>query len=95
VAIDPFCKSYVKTDLASLHYVTFIEPLVVFPMEAMSFDSRQFTNNSINKVIEAKTKDHFLLFEEHFLPIVLVLKNPYEVQFEDLSHEDLEFFSEL
>jgi hypothetical protein len=38
VAMDSSCKTYVKTDLASLHYVTFIEPLVVCPTEALSFE---------------------------------------------------------
>jgi hypothetical protein len=55
-----------------LHYVTFIKPLVVFPTEAMSFNSEQFMKNSINQVIEAKIKDFFLLFEEHFFATVLV-----------------------
>jgi hypothetical protein len=55
--MDPFCKSYVENDLVSLHYVTFIEPLAIFPTEALSFDYKQFTNNSINKVIEAKRND--------------------------------------
>jgi hypothetical protein len=55
VAMDPFCKLYGTTDLASLHYVTFIEPFAVLPMDALSFDSEQFTNNSINKPIEEKT----------------------------------------
>jgi hypothetical protein len=52
-----FFKSYIDTNLASLHYVTFIKPLAVFPMEALSFDCEHFTNTSINKVIEAKKKD--------------------------------------
>jgi hypothetical protein len=56
VAMDHFCKTYVETDLASLHYITFIEPLTICPMEAKSFDSDQFTNNSINKVIEEKNQ---------------------------------------
>jgi hypothetical protein len=72
MAMDLFCKSCVETDLASLHYVTFIEPLVVFPTEALSFNFEQFTNNSINKVIESITNDHFPLFEEHFFAAVLV-----------------------
>jgi hypothetical protein len=62
VAMNAFCKSYVDTDLASLHYVTFIKPFVVSPKEALSFDSKQFTNTSINKLIEAKDKYPFLLF---------------------------------
>jgi hypothetical protein len=39
MTIDPFCKSCVKTDMTSLHYVTFIELLTIFPTEALSFDS--------------------------------------------------------
>jgi hypothetical protein len=43
--------------LASLHYVTFIELLAVFPMEALSFDSDQFTNNSMKKVVSVFCTD--------------------------------------
>jgi hypothetical protein len=93
MTMDQFYKSCVKTDLASLHYVTFIEPLAVFPTEVVSFTPEQFTNHSINKVVQSETKDHFLLLEEHIFAIVLVYKKPYEVQFKDLSHEILEFFS--
>jgi hypothetical protein len=35
VAMDSSCKTYVKTNLASLHYVTFIELLAVCPTEAL------------------------------------------------------------
>jgi hypothetical protein len=41
VLMDRFCKTNTKTDLATLHYVAFIEPLTVFPTKAMSFDSEQ------------------------------------------------------
>jgi hypothetical protein len=51
------------TDLASLYYVKFIEPLIVSPSETLFLDSEQFMNTSINKLIQAKTKDSFLLFE--------------------------------
>jgi hypothetical protein len=44
---------------ATLHYVTFIEPLVVLQTKALSFDSEEFLNNSINKVIESKSNDFF------------------------------------
>jgi hypothetical protein len=93
MAMDPFCKSCVTTNLASIHYVTFIEPLVVFSTEAMSFDSKQFTNISINKEIELKTEDPFLVLDEHFFTADLVYKTHYKVQFQGLSHEVLEFFS--
>jgi hypothetical protein len=63
-------------------------------MKALSFDSEQITNNSINKVIEEKTKDHFLLLEEHLFATVLLNKTNYEVQFEDMLPEVLEFFLE-
>jgi hypothetical protein len=49
-----------ETDLASLHYTTFVEPLTVLLREALSFDSDQFANNSI-KLFEAKNKKSFLL----------------------------------
>jgi hypothetical protein len=74
VAMDPSCKTYVKNDLISLHYVTFIELLAICPTETPSFDSDQFTDNSINEVIEEKTNDPFLLLEEHFFTAFLVYK---------------------
>jgi hypothetical protein len=91
--MDHFYKTNNETNLATLHYVAFIEPLTVSPMEVLSFDSEQFMNNSNNKVIEAKTTNHFVLLEEHFIATVLLYKK-YEVQFESLSHEVLQFFSE-
>jgi hypothetical protein len=51
--MDVFYKSKVDTDLASLHYVTFIEMLAIFPTETLS-DSEQFTNNSMKNVIEGE-----------------------------------------
>jgi hypothetical protein len=59
VIMNTFCKSCVDTDLASLHYVTFIEPFVISPKEALSFSSEQFTNTSINKLIEPKDRLFF------------------------------------
>jgi hypothetical protein len=38
VAMNTLYKSYVDTDLASLHYVIFIKPFVVSPKKALSFD---------------------------------------------------------
>jgi hypothetical protein len=52
-------KTYVETDLASLYYVTFIAPLAVCPTEALSINYDQFTNNTINKVIEEIDYDQF------------------------------------
>jgi hypothetical protein len=94
VAMNTFCKSYADTDLAWWHYVTFIKPIVISPNEALSFDFEQFTNTSINKLIEAKTKHTFLLFKEHFFTSVLVRRKSYDGQFDDLPNDDLEFFSE-
>jgi hypothetical protein len=54
VTMNHFCKTYAETDLTLLHYITFIKPLAICPTEALSFDSDQFMNNSINKVIEEK-----------------------------------------
>jgi hypothetical protein len=50
-----------------------------FSNEALSLNSEQFTNNSINKVIQATTNDPFLLLEEHFFDTVLMYKKNYEV----------------
>jgi hypothetical protein len=85
VAMDLFYKSNTKINLVSLHYITFIESLVVFPTEALSFDSEQFTNNSGKKMIEGARNDHFVLLEEHFFAVVLLYNKNYEVQFKDLS----------
>jgi hypothetical protein len=41
--MDSYYKTYVKTDLASIHYITFIELLVVCPNEALSLDSDKKT----------------------------------------------------
>jgi hypothetical protein len=93
MAMDPFYKSCVKNDLASLHCVTLIESLAIFPTEALSFTAETFRNNYIKKVVQSETEDPFLLLEEHIFAAILVYKNPYEVQFEDLPHEFLKFFS--
>jgi hypothetical protein len=74
VTMDHFCKTNIKTDLSMLHYVVFIGPLTVSPMEVLSFDSEQFMNSSNNKVIEAKIIDHFILLEEYFIAAVLLYK---------------------
>jgi hypothetical protein len=72
--MDHFYKTNTETDLATLHYVAFMEPLTLFSMEALSFDSKQFMNNSINKVIEVERTDHFLLIEEHFIITVFCIE---------------------
>jgi hypothetical protein len=74
VAMNLFCKSYDKTDLASLHYVIFIEPLAVMPTEFLSFACEQFMNNSVIKLIEEKTNNPFILLEEHFFASLLLQK---------------------
>jgi hypothetical protein len=80
-------------DLATLHYVTFIEPFGVFSIEPLSFNSEQFMNNSISNIFESKLNDPFLLFEEHFFAVVLLYKKSYKMQFKNLWHEVVEFFS--
>jgi hypothetical protein len=94
VSIDPFYKAYAETNLASLHYVTFVEPLAALSTEKLSFDSEQFTKNFMKIVIEGERNYPFMLLEEHFSAVVLLYKKKYGVQFEDLSNEVLEFFSE-
>jgi hypothetical protein len=74
VAMDHFYKSYVETDLATLHYVIFIEPLVVSQTEVLSFDSNDFTSNSMKKVIQGNINDSFVLLEEYFFDAVLPYK---------------------
>jgi hypothetical protein len=92
--MDPFCKSYAQIDLASLHYITFIEPHIIIPMESLSFGLDHFMNKSINVLIEGKTNDPFHLLEDNLFAIALLYNKTYEVQFNDLSHEFLEYFSE-
>jgi hypothetical protein len=87
VAMDHFYKSYVKTDLATLHYVIFIEPLAISQTEVLSFDFNDFTSNSMKKVIQGNINDSSLR-------CCFVVQKNYEVELEDLSHEDLAFFSE-
>jgi hypothetical protein len=70
MAMDPFRNLYNDTNLASLHYITFIEPLAVLPAEVLSFDSEEFTNNSMKNVIEGKINVPFVLLEEHFFVVV-------------------------
>jgi hypothetical protein len=52
--MDYFYKTDTETNLATLHYLAFIEALTLSSKEALSFDSKQFTNNTNNKVIEEK-----------------------------------------
>jgi hypothetical protein len=51
-------------------------------------------NKSIDKLIEGKISDPFLLLEEHLSATALFHNKTYEVQFDDLLHVVLEFFSE-
>jgi hypothetical protein len=92
VAMDFFYKSCPETDLTTLHHVTFIELFGVLPIKALSFNSKQFTSNYNNKVFESKNNDSFLILEEHFFDAVVIYKKNYEVQFEDLPHEVVDFF---
>jgi hypothetical protein len=70
--MDHFYKSYTETDLAMLHYVTFTEPIAVSPMKTLSFDSNEFTSNSMKKVIEGNINDPFILLKEQFFDAVLL-----------------------
>jgi hypothetical protein len=94
VAMDSSCKTYVETDLTSLHYVTFIEAFASYPTKVLSFDSSEFKNNVTNKVIEENTNEPIVLIEEHFFAIFLVYKKSYKFEFEDLPPEVLQFFSQ-
>jgi hypothetical protein len=89
--MDFFYKSCAKIDLTTLHYVTFIEPFGVLPTEALSFDPDQLMSNYTNKIFDSKNNDPFLLLEEYFFDVAC--KKNYEVQFEDLPHQVVEFFS--
>jgi hypothetical protein len=62
-----------------LHYVTFIEPHVIIPMESLSFSLDQFMNKSINELIDGKTKDHLLLLEDNLFIAALLHNKTYEV----------------
>jgi hypothetical protein len=56
----------VRAGLASLHYVTFIEPLIVLPTEPMSYTCVLFRNTSNKEVLQTKLHDTFLLLENHY-----------------------------
>jgi hypothetical protein len=92
-SIIQFYKSDAKADLASLHYVTFIEPLAVFSIEPLSFTSLPFHNNSNKVVLQTKPHDPFLLLKDHYFVVTLLHKNTYAIHFEDLLQEMLHFFS--
>jgi hypothetical protein len=51
-------------------------------------------NNSIDKLIEEKINGPFLLLEEHLFIVPLLHNKTYEVQFDDLLYEVIEFFSQ-
>jgi hypothetical protein len=88
--MNSYCKSYAQIDLASLHYVTFIELHVIIWTESLTFGLDQFMNKSVDR---GKTKDHFLLIKDNLFAAALLHNKTYEVEFEDLSHEVLEYFS--
>jgi hypothetical protein len=92
--MNSFHRSRTEIDLATLHYISFIELLGVLPTEAMLLDSEQFTNNSSNMEFESKMNDPFLLFEEHFFAAILVCKKlmkfnskTYPMKFLSSSHK--------
>jgi hypothetical protein len=78
--MDSFYISCVETNLATLHYVTFIEPFDVLSTEAISFDVQQFTNNYGNKVFESKKSDPLVLLDEHFIAAVVEYSKIYQIK---------------
>jgi hypothetical protein len=49
--IITFYKIYIEADLASVHYVTFIEPLAIIPVEPLSFSTAPFYNTHNNDLL--------------------------------------------
>jgi hypothetical protein len=47
-----FYQSCAETNLATLNYVTFVEPFVMLPTEALSFNDAKFMSNYTNEVFE-------------------------------------------
>jgi hypothetical protein len=92
VAMDSVYQSCIETDLATLHYVVFIEPFGVFSTDPLSFDSDQFMSNFADKILESKNEDPFVLLEEHFFQAIIFYKKYYDFEFKDLSHEVVDFF---
>jgi hypothetical protein len=45
-------------DLATVHYVTFVELFDMLPTEALSFDDTKFLSNYTNKFFEFKKINH-------------------------------------
>jgi hypothetical protein len=61
-------------DLATVHYVTFVELFGMLPTETLSFDDTKFLSNYTNKFFEFKKINHALCFEEHFFDAVALYK---------------------
>jgi hypothetical protein len=76
VAMNYSCKTFVKTNLAPLHYVTFIEPLAVCSTDVLSFDSNEFMNNG-----------GYHAHQRTFLHSFFGVKKPFKFETEVLSHE--------
>jgi hypothetical protein len=49
---------------------------------------------SIDELMEGKTKNPFLILEDNLFAASLLHKKTYKVEFDDLSHEVLEYFLE-
>jgi hypothetical protein len=75
-----------KTDLATLHYVTFLKPFGVFQHNLYHLTLTKSQSND---------EDLFLLLEEHFFEAVMVCKKYYAVELEYLSQEVVKFFCNL
>jgi hypothetical protein len=45
-----------------------------------------------NTLFDSKNNGHFLLLEEHFFDAIVMYKKNFEVKFENLPHEIVDFF---
>jgi hypothetical protein len=91
--MDHFYKTNTETDLETLHYVAFIDPPTVFPTEAcpLTLNSLWTTTQSTRWL---KQKQLTISYYSKNISRNFVVQKKYEVQFESLLHEVLEFFSE-
>jgi hypothetical protein len=91
VAMDPYYKSCAEIDLASLHYVTFIKPLFILPTEPCPSTWKCLRTTLSSWLKQKKT---FSCSPKNISSLLFwCTKKNYTVEFEELSHEVLEFFS--
>jgi hypothetical protein len=95
-SIIPFCKTYAKAELASIHNSVFIELLAMVPAEPLSFGSASFYDppNNESQLLQVIPPDPFLVMEDQYFTSVALHQNMSDVHFDDLTSMMLNFFSQ-